>query len=57
MIRERRDLTGNRASEASVQRHEGFSAANAAPTLAGIVLVVMWSVWLLATAWGKGRES
>src|SRR5437773_1051926 len=32
---------------------EGFSAANAAPTLAGIVLVLTWSVWLLANAWRK----
>src|SRR6266566_7089664 len=33
---------------------EGFSAANAAPTLAGIVLVLTWSVWLLVAAWQKG---
>ena len=36
---------------------EGFSASNAAPTLAGIVLVLTWSVWLLARAWRKDRES
>ncbi|QDY91737.1 hypothetical protein E7Y32_07585 [Arthrobacter sp. UKPF54-2] len=34
----------------------GFSSANAIPTLAGIVLVLVWSVWLLAVAWsGKSR--
>jgi hypothetical protein len=30
---------------------EGFSAANAVPTLSGIVLTVVWSVWLLISAW------
>ena len=30
---------------------EGFSPTNAVPTLAGIVLVLTWSVWLLAKAW------
>ena len=32
---------------------EGFSAANTAAILAGIVLLFSWSVWLLVTAWGK----
>ena len=32
---------------------QGFSSANAAPTLAGIILVLTWSVWLLANAWRK----
>jgi Domain of unknown function (DUF4386) len=42
---------------------EGFSAANNAPTLAGIVLVLVWTVWLLISAWrgprgqqGKGTQ-
>src|SRR6478736_3650763 len=30
---------------------EGFSPANSIPTLAGIVLVLAWSVWLLVRAW------
>ena len=30
---------------------EGFSSANAIPTLAGIVLILVWSVWLLVSAW------
>ena len=30
---------------------EGFSPANSIPTLAGIVLVLAWSVWLLVSAW------
>jgi sulfite exporter TauE/SafE len=29
---------------------EGFSAANSSPTLLGNVLVVAWSIWLLAFA-------
>ena len=37
---------------------EGFSASNAVPTLAGIVLVFGWTGWLLVTAWrGKGSSS
>ena len=32
---------------------EGFSAANTAAILAGIVLLFSWSVWLLVTAWGS----
>jgi len=35
---------------------EGFSPANAIPTLAGIVLILVWSVWLLASAWA-GKDS
>ena len=30
---------------------EGFSTANTIPTLAGIVLILVWSVWLLISAW------
>ncbi|SDK61641.1 hypothetical protein [Arthrobacter sp. ok362] len=30
---------------------EGFSSANSIPTLAGIVLILVWSVWLLVSAW------
>src|SRR5438094_503931 len=30
---------------------EGFSVTNRLPTLLGIVLVLVWSVWLLITAW------
>ncbi len=30
---------------------EGFSAANAVPTLGGIVLIVVWTIWLLISAW------
>lgn len=32
---------------------EGFASANAIPTLAGIVLVLVWSAWLLASAWAR----
>lgn len=32
---------------------EGFSAANTVPTLAGIVLVLGWTGWLLVTAWRR----
>ena len=32
---------------------EGFSAANTAAILAGIVLVFTWSVWLLWAAWRR----
>jgi hypothetical protein len=28
----------------------GFSAANQAPTLLGIILVALWSVWLFVTS-------
>jgi len=41
---------------------EGFSPANTIPTLAGIVLILVWTVWLLVSAWfgkdapgGRGR--
>lgn len=30
---------------------EGFSAANTLPTLAGIVLMVAWTLWFLISAW------
>ena len=30
---------------------EGFSASNGLPTLLGILLVLVWCVWLLVTAW------
>lgn len=30
---------------------EGFTAANAVPTLFGIILTVVWTVWLLISAW------
>ncbi|WP_344366780.1 DUF4386 family protein [Arthrobacter humicola] len=30
---------------------EGFSPANTIPTLAGIVLMLVWTVWLLLSAW------
>lgn len=30
---------------------EGFAAANALPTLAGIALVLVWAVWLIISAW------
>jgi hypothetical protein len=30
---------------------EGFSAANAVPTLSGIVLIAVWTIWLLISAW------
>lgn len=30
---------------------EGFSAANTLPTLLGILLVLVWSIWLLISAW------
>jgi len=30
---------------------EGFAAANAVPTLSGIILTVVWTVWLLISAW------
>jgi hypothetical protein len=30
---------------------EGFSPANTIPTLAGIVLILVWSGWLLMSAW------
>lgn len=29
---------------------EGFSPANSLPTLSGIVLILVWSVWLLVSA-------
>jgi hypothetical protein len=34
---------------------EGFSAANNVPTLAGIVLVLVWTIWLLISAWHGSR--
>ena len=36
---------------------EGFSAANAVPTLSGIVLTGVWSVWLLILAWRMKEEA
>jgi hypothetical protein len=30
---------------------QGFSVANAVPTLAGIVLILAWTVWLLIHSW------
>ncbi|WP_205760011.1 hypothetical protein [Arthrobacter sp. PAMC25564] len=30
---------------------EGFSAANSVSTLGGIVLIVVWTIWLLISAW------
>ncbi|MDN4643099.1 DUF4386 family protein [Arthrobacter sp. PsM3] len=30
---------------------QGFSPANTIPTLSGIVLILVWSVWLLVSAW------
>lgn len=36
---------------------EGFSPENTVPTLAGIILVPLWCLWLLIEAWrGKGRR-
>jgi hypothetical protein len=35
---------------------EGFSPANSIPTLLGIVLILVWSVWLLVSAW-FGRDA
>ncbi|AXJ08592.1 DUF4386 family protein [Arthrobacter sp. PM3] len=36
---------------------EGFTPANTIPTLAGIVLILAWSVWLLLSAWFGRRSS
>ena len=30
---------------------EGFSATNSAPTLVGIIATLVWSIWLLVSAW------
>jgi hypothetical protein len=30
---------------------EGFSAANSVPTLVGIIATLVWSIWLLISAW------
>ena len=30
---------------------EGFSATNSAPTLVGIIATLVWSIWLLISAW------
>jgi hypothetical protein len=30
---------------------EGFSATNSTPTLVGIVATLVWSIWLLVSAW------
>ena len=35
---------------------EGFSAANTVPTLLGILLVLVWSIWLVFVAW-RMKES
>jgi hypothetical protein len=34
---------------------EGFSAANSLPTLLGIVLILVWTVWLMMAAW-RGKR-
>ncbi|MET4588541.1 DUF4386 family protein [Arthrobacter sp. 754] len=36
---------------------EGFAAANAVPTLAGIILTVAWTVWLLISAWRRNEKA
>ena len=36
---------------------EGFSTANAIPTLLGIVSVLTWSVWLLIVAWRRATDA
>ncbi|MGM9470849.1 DUF4386 family protein [Pseudarthrobacter sp. YS3] len=36
---------------------EGFAAANALPTLAGIILTVAWTVWLLISAWQSNEKA
>lgn len=36
---------------------EGFAAANAVPTLAGIILTVAWTVWLLISAWRSNEKT
>ena len=37
---------------------EGFSPANTIPTLSGIVFILVWTVWLLVSAWfGKDTPS
>jgi hypothetical protein len=44
-------------SQSWVLGTQGFSAANTVPTLAGIVLILGWTVWLLIRSWrGKGRR-
>jgi hypothetical protein len=30
---------------------EGFSATNSIPTLVGIIVTLVWSIWLLISAW------
>ncbi len=36
---------------------EGFAAVNAVPTLAGIILTVAWTVWLLISAWRSNDKA
>jgi hypothetical protein len=41
---------------------QGFSANNTVPTLLGIATIIVWSVWLLISAWrmaapGEGRPA
>ncbi len=32
---------------------EGFSGSNTVPTLAGIVLILVWTIWLLGSSWRR----
>jgi uncharacterized protein DUF4386 len=32
---------------------EGFSSSNTVPTLAGIVLILVWTIWLLGSSWRR----
>jgi hypothetical protein len=32
---------------------EGFSSRNTVPTLAGIVLILVWTIWLLGGSWRR----
>lgn len=32
---------------------EGFSSSNTVPTLAGIVLTLVWTIWLLGSSWRR----
>jgi hypothetical protein len=36
---------------------EGFSPANSLPTLLGIVSILVWSIWLVVTAWWQNQAS
>jgi hypothetical protein len=35
---------------------EGFSMRNHVPTLFGIVVILVWSIWLLVAAWWKAQD-